>query len=53
MAITKHNSKKSPTQNPVAFYEGKQSTKAEKVPDQLKSGKMNEMIDGRKDLAKQ
>jgi hypothetical protein len=55
MAISKSHAKKSPSQNPVDFYELKQSGGAEgknpaKVPDKLKSGAMREKIYGRKDL---
>lgn len=55
MSISKSHSKKSPSQNPVDFYQSKQSGGAEgkatgKVPDQLKGGPMREKIFGRKDL---
>lgn len=55
MAISKSHAKKSPSQNPVDFYELKQAGGAEgknpaKVPDKLKSGAMREKVYGRKDL---
>jgi len=57
MAISRSWSKKQPSQNPVAFYEGKQSggvhgKSSGKVPDKLSSGSQREKIYGRKDLAK-
>lgn len=57
MAISRSHSKKSPSQNPVDFYELKQSGGAEgkggaKVPDKLSSGKQREQIYGRKTLSK-
>lgn len=57
MAISRTHSKKSPSQNPVAFFEGKQSGGAlgkgsGKVPDKLSSGTQREKIYGRKDLGK-
>lgn len=55
MSISKSHAKKSPTQNPVDFYQSKQSGGAEgknpgKVPDKLKGGPMREKIYGRNDL---
>ena len=55
MAISRTHSKKSPSQNPVDFYESKQSGGAEgknpaKVPDKLSGGAMREKVYGRKDL---
>ena len=55
MAIAKTNSKKSPSQNPVAFYKSEQFGGAEgkgtqKVGDRLTGGPMREKIDGRKSL---
>ncbi len=57
MAISRTHHKKSPSQNPVAFYEGKQSGGAfgkggGKVPDKLSSGTQREKVYGRKDLGK-
>ncbi len=58
MAISKTHAKKSPTQNPVDFYQSKQfggapgGSKAQKVPDQLSGGPMREKIMGKKDLAR-
>jgi len=57
MAISRTFHKKSPSQNPVAFFEGKQSGGAmprggAKVPDKLSSGSQREKIYGRKDLGK-
>ncbi len=56
MAISRTNTKKSPSQNPVAFFEGKQSGGAKggtgKVPDKLSSGSQREKIYGRKNLGK-
>lgn len=55
MSVSKTHSKKSPSQNPVDFYEMKQSGGAEgkggsTVPDKLSSGKMREQIYGRKGM---
>lgn len=51
MAISKDHAKKQPSQNPVDFYQGKQSGgaygKAGSVPDQLKGGPMREKIMGK------
>ena len=59
MAVSRTHSKKSPSQNPVDFYELKQhggadpgTTKAQRVPDKLSSGTQREKIYGRKDLSK-
>lgn len=57
MAISRSATKKSPSQNPVAFFEGKQSGGADgkssyKAPDKLSSGTQREKIFGRKDLSK-
>lgn len=53
MAISRSHSKKQPSQNPVAFYELKQSGGAKgkgggSVPDQLKSGTQRERVFGKK-----
>lgn len=57
MAISRNMPKKSPTQNPVDFFECKQQGGTHgsptRVPDVLKSGKMREHIHGRKALSKQ
>lgn len=55
MAISKTHAKKSPNQNPVAFYKSEQfggthGKSAQKVPDKLTGGPMREKIMGRKDL---
>lgn len=54
MAVSRTITKKSPSQNPVAFFECKQSggtTGASYVaPDKLSSGPMREKLYGRKDL---
>ena len=55
MAVSKTHAKKSPTQNPVDFYQSKQSGGAEgkgagKVPDKLNGGALREKTYGRKDL---
>lgn len=56
MAISRRFDKKSPTQNPVSFFEceqhGGKHGKPTSVPDKLKSGAMREKIMGRSDLAK-
>jgi hypothetical protein len=57
MAISRTHSKKSPSQNPVDFFEGKQKGGADgkssyKAPDKLTSGTQREKIFGRKDLSK-
>lgn len=57
MAVARSWSKKSPSQNPVKFYEGKQSGGADgkggtTVPDKLSSRSQREKIYGRKDLSK-
>lgn len=57
MSISRTHTKKSPSQNPVAFFEGKQSGGAMgkgggKVPDKLSSGTQREKVYGRKDLGK-
>jgi hypothetical protein len=53
MAIERRTAPKAPTQNPVAFYEGKQQGgpygKPERVGERLKSGPMREKM-GRKGL---
>lgn len=53
MAISKTHAPKAPTQNPTAFYQGKQQGgaygKPERVPERLKSGPMREKM-GRKGL---
>jgi hypothetical protein len=56
MAISKTQSKKSPSQNPVDFYKLKQHGGAEgkgagKVPEKLTGGPMREKIFGRKSLS--
>ena len=55
MAISRTFAKKQPSQNPVDFFEAKQSGGAHgkssgKVPDKLSSGTQREKIYGRKDL---
>lgn len=56
MPISKTHAKKSPSQNPVAFYEGKQAGgalpigKPEKVGDKISSPACREQIYGRKSL---
>jgi len=56
MAISRSHGKKSPSQNPVAFFECKQSggTKGAtgKVSDKLSSGEQREKVYGRKNLSK-
>lgn len=57
MAVTREIPKKSPSQNPVDFFECKQSggvrgSSSYKAPDKLSSGTMREKIYGRKDLSK-
>lgn len=58
MAISKTHAKKSPTQNPVAFYKSEQfggapgGSKAQKVGDQLTGGPMREKIMGTQALKK-
>ncbi len=57
MAISRSWRKKQPSQNPVAFFEGKQSGGATgkaggSVPDKLSSGAQREKIFGRKNLSK-
>lgn len=58
MAVSRSHTKKSPSQNPVAFFECKQSggaspgSKGSGVPDKLTSGTQREKIYGRKDLSK-
>jgi len=57
MAISKTHAKKSPNQNPVAFYKSEQFGGAEgkstqKVGDKLTGGPQREKIYGRKDLSK-
>lgn len=57
MAIARSHNKKSPNQNPVAFFECKQAGGPEGkggkgVPDKLTSGTQREKIYGRKDLGK-
>ena len=57
MAISKSHGKKSPSQNPTAFYKSEQFGGAEgkgtqKVPDKLSGGPQREQIYGRKDLKK-
>jgi len=59
MAIDReHPPKKSPSQNPVDFFEGKKKGGADgrgssyKAPDKLTSGTQREKIYGRKDLSK-
>ncbi len=56
MAVAKTHSKKSPNQNPVDFYKGKQYGGAEgktsqKVGDKLTGGPMREQIYGKKSLS--
>lgn len=58
MSISKTHSKKSPSQNPVAFYKsekfgGADGRSTQKVPDKLTGGPQREQIYGRKDLGKQ
>ncbi len=54
MAVSRSVSKKSPSQNPVAFFECKQSGGASpgsagtKVPDKLSSGTQREKVYGKK-----
>lgn len=55
--ISRDHSKKSPSQNPVAFFEGKQQGGAtgkagSVVPDKLTSGTQRENVMGKKDLSK-
>lgn len=55
MAISRSHAKKSPSQNPVDFFEGKQKggplgKSSYLAPDKLKSGAQREKIFGRKDL---
>ena len=57
MAVSRTWTKKSPSQNPVKFFEGKQSGGADgkggsTVPDKLSSGAQREKVYGRKDLSK-
>lgn len=56
MAVSRSFHKKTPSQNPVAFFECKQSGgthgTAGSVPDKLKSGSMREKIYGKKALGK-
>lgn len=57
MAVSRSFSKKSPSQNPVKFFEGAQSGGADgkssyKAPDKLSSGTQREKVFGRKDLSK-
>lgn len=57
MAVSRSHSKKSPSQNPVAFFEGKQSGGAMgkgggKVADKLSSGSQREKVYGKKNLSK-
>lgn len=56
MAISRSHGKKSPSQDPKAFFECKQSggTKGAsyKAPDKLSSGSQREKIEGRKSLSK-
>jgi hypothetical protein len=57
MAVSRTIHKKSPTQNPVKFFEGQQQGgthgKPTSIPDVLASGPMREKIHGRKSLGKQ
>jgi len=57
MAVSRSSSKKAPSQNPVAFYQGVQQGgahgKPTRVGDKLASGAMREKIWGKKDLSKQ
>ncbi len=57
MAISKSHAKKSPTQNPVAFYKSEQQGgsqgKPTSVPDKLTGGPMREPLRGYPVLAKQ
>lgn len=57
MAVTHKMPKKSPSQNPVDFFECKQQGGTHgsptRVPDVLKSGPMREHVMGRKNLSKQ
>ena len=57
MAISRGHGKKSPTQNPTAFYkldqQGGAYGKATAVPDQLKGGPMEEKIFGRPNLSRE
>lgn len=54
MAISKTHDKKSPTQNPVDFYQSKQfggapgGSSKKSVPDQLSGGPMREKVMGNK-----
>ena len=57
MAISREHSKKSPSQNPVSFYQSKQQGGATGkagavVPDKLTSGEQREQVMGKKDLSK-
>lgn len=57
MAVTHKMPKKSPSQNPVDFFECKQQGGTHgsptRVPDVLKSGPMREHVMGRKNLSRQ
>lgn len=56
MAMSRTHGKKSPSQNPVAFFGCKQSGGSKggtgKVADKLSSGSQREKIYGRKNLSK-
>jgi hypothetical protein len=57
MAVSRTISRKSASQNPVAFFKGKQSggntgNTGYTTPERIKGGPMREKIYGRKDLAK-
>jgi len=55
--ISRDHSKKSPSQNPVSFFQSKQQGGATGkagavVPDKLTSGEQREQVMGKKDLSK-
>lgn len=58
MAVSRTHAKKSPNQNPTAFYKGEQfggplGKPTQKVGDKLSGGPMLEKVMGKKDLGKQ
>lgn len=57
MAVSRTQSKKAPSQSPVAFFKCEQQGgahgKPTSVPDKLTGGPMREQIYGRKNLSKQ